>query len=882
MTQPAPLSKLTPQLRDRATTGKWLTWTATLLGAACLFGPGCGDDATLDEVTLTPQRVETVVSVSDVVAGQTVPVSCAVLRGTTVQVGHTDFALVVEPADGVTINGATELVPTRAGELTVACRSQLLEIVDGSPAVVRVSPGQAASLELAPPSDGVVGVPATIDCVARDAFGNAVDVEVSVGSPGASADAEGLTPSAVGETTLTCSAEGLTPVSVPWVVVAGAPVRAELMLDPDQAVVGLGAEVVATVTLYDAGDNVVEAGAVPDELVATPSGLDLAGNVVTAKSTGDYVLTATRLGLDASRPLAVDGTRPALVLDQPDRGTTHGGVGEILVAGKVTDDRGEVALTIGGDPVAVAEDGAFNATVPLGFGVNTLHVEARDAAGNVAETWRAAVWSDEWFALEKPIGPEDRVPKGAALILTQAIFDDKLEPTDGRPKDIADIAEILLVNLDVKALAPDPLTSLLGCDYHLDTFKIEDAEVRITVLDGKVRVEMDLTGFALEISNSGGLLCTFHWGKEPGDWLDGTGPLNISADAMKVVVYVSAKAEDGKAVLDVTVDDIEFNGAFNVDIPVVTDIVDGLFNVVLDIFKGLFGDLVSSIFGTLFESLNLTQALPIPVLGSDTPNTVHLETVVNQILFSEGQVLVELDATAYAEVSKRPWAHLGSPRYTGCGATKPLPASVKDKALIALHDDVLNQLFFAVFDGGSLNLTVTEAALGGAVDLAGFGVKDLVAKVDARLAPVVNSCDGAAQVEIGDLFVDAEFLLGDTPTHMAFWVQGDVGLVLSVVSLPEGGSGIDFELAGLDQLTFEVVTNDGLFAGNDQGLVDLVKGVLIPQLIGGALGDLGPIALPEIALSSIVPGLPEDLVLRIGLETIETGGGLTVVIGGLE
>ncbi|MBT9560541.1 MAG: hypothetical protein IV100_31240 [Myxococcales bacterium] len=854
----------------------------------------CGDDE-LESAAATPLEIQTALPFTALVAGESVTVTCAGVRGTLVDGSVTTFELIVSPDQGLERAGL-DLRFTAAGSYSVACRAPLFELTDPSPETVVVTPAAAATATIAlEPPTSAAGEPVTRRCVLRDDFGNPIDsVASSVVTPAdgyseAASESAGISTlmaQRAGQYVVQCRWDGtsVTSPTTDWEVLPGPAAEVVVKAIPEQPAYPKNAKVDVQVDVYDAYGNVVATG-VPAESLEASTGATVTGSSVTLGESGTTTITATFAGASGDVTLAIDPNPPTLVVKDPTRGTTIDGEAFIQVSGQVNDDRGLGPVFAGDVELPTDGEGRFSTQIPAHYGVNTIHFKVSDLAGNLAQTWRSAVWSSEWFEMISAAPEADRVPGGATLVLTQAIFDDGMTPGNiggvVRPKDIADIAQIILANVDLKSLAPEPLANWWGCDYHLDELEIEDADVKITLEPGYAKLEFTLYGFSLKVSNSGGFLCSFHWGKEPGELLSGTGPLNFSAKAIKAMARVSATALDGSTEVTVDLDDLVLEGTYNVDIIVIDDIVDGFFNIFLGLFKGILGDVVSNLFSTLFDSLNLNQALDVPVLGSDTPNSVRLETRPGKIAFEDDRVIVALDARARADSPKRPHEVLGSPRYAGCGTPAALPDSFEGAALVALHDDLLNQIFFSIWDGGSLDLSLAGDALGD-IDLAGFGVTDLVAKVDASLAPVVNGCDGAAEVEIGDLYIDATFNMGGTPTRMAFWVQGKVGLTFTVGPDANGQSAIDFALSGLDALTFEVVANEGIFAGNDEGLISLVKDALIPQLLGGALDDLGPIALPAIPLSTLLPGVPEGLELRIGLTAVETGGGLTRATGGLE
>ena len=202
--------------------------------------------------------------------------------------------------------------------------------------------------------------------------------------------------------------------------------------------------------------------------------------------------------------------------------------------------------------------------------------------------------------------------------------------------------------------------------------------------------------------------------------------------------------------------------------------------------------------------------------------------------------------------------------------------------MIALHDEVLNQLMFGLWDGGTLNLKLGAEDIGD-FDLAAFGISNLAVDLDGYVSPFFNGCTpGEAVVQLGDLWVDATMEFIGIPTHIGMWLHGDIPLKLEAVEGASGGSEIGFELGTLDGLRFEIVTNTGIFEGNDQGIVDLIKDILLGSVLDGLLGENSSFPIPEFDLSELAPELPEGAVLKVDVGNITTGGGRIKVLGGLQ
>jgi hypothetical protein len=87
-------------------------------------------------------------------------------------------------------------------------------------------------------------------------------------------------------------------------------------------------------------------------------------------------------------------TPPTVGFTAPDEGATSAQP-TVDVRGTARDDRGTPAVTLNGDPVAVAPDGTWTGRVTLTPGENTVTARARDAAGNEATKTHTVTVVDE-------------------------------------------------------------------------------------------------------------------------------------------------------------------------------------------------------------------------------------------------------------------------------------------------------------------------------------------------------------------------------------------------------------------------------------------------------------------------------------------------------
>jgi alpha-tubulin suppressor-like RCC1 family protein len=138
--------------------------------------------------------------------------------------------------------------------------------------------------------------------------------------------------------------------------------------------------------LMDDGDG-DSTGAAPSSTSATPE--PTTSTPSSSGATGSETSEVDETGASSSSTGGpADDTPPMLALTSPRDGRMTP-VRQILVTGTVTDDVGVAALVHAGpdgeQPIEIADDGTFSATLPLEPGANAVTLVARDAAGNEAE-----------------------------------------------------------------------------------------------------------------------------------------------------------------------------------------------------------------------------------------------------------------------------------------------------------------------------------------------------------------------------------------------------------------------------------------------------------------------------------------------------------------
>lgn len=554
--------------------------------------------------------------------------------------------------------------------------------------------------------------------------------------------------------------------------------------------------------------------------------------------------------------------RPAIEITYPPRGATILGPipGPITVTGNVASGAGAITtFQINGQTVTVNANGTFSHTLIPEVGGNTLEVTATDALGTEEYRVQAYHYSST-FTNPTPTGLGNVNP-GLGIYLAQQSIDDKQAPP---PTDLAAIFKGVLDGFDLGSFF-DPNTiiaSSSGFNIYVTSLNFAGSTVVLDAIDGGLFVRASLNQI------TGGLRfdCTTWTCALLGG--DSTGSLSISSIVITANLLITVNPDNTLAVTvanpATSVNNLDIrsnNGWTNFLLSIIEPFIRG--GIVADLESSL-NDQLSTVLGPLLEdglgALAFNQVFSLPRLdGSPPAIDIALES---DFSFSDFQ-----DATpgpqggafglrAWATATTRgtpdanPFnANLGVPMRNGCGAGQQMVIPKAAPLEIVFADDTINQILRAAWWGGLLQFPVDPALLGN-VDLAQYGVTNLIMDVSGYLPPVASDCvDGELRLYIGDLRIDASLDLFGQPVEAVVYVAFDAPI--SLAANPLTGD-IEIVIQAIENVKLEVnVTNEAAL-GVEPALASLLETQLVPAL-GGLLGNGTPLAsfpLPEIDLSS--------------------------------
>ncbi|MBM4353671.1 MAG: hypothetical protein FJ109_07710 [Deltaproteobacteria bacterium] len=310
--------------------------------------------------------------------------------------------------------------------------------------------------------------------------------------------------------------------------------------------------------------------------------------------------------------------------------------------------------------------------------------------------------------------------------------------------------------------------------------------------------------------------------------------------------------------------------------PVLNFVIPGL----LDLLEPLIEDQVGNMLGDLLNQFEVVLPIPLPQLpGAENAVEITFMTKLSSVQFTTQGGELGLGAGFYAPKGVDREV-LGSILRAGCGSgVFGTPSfDTAEKFQIGAAMDMVNELFFSLWYGNGLALKLDSSVLGG-IALDEYGVTDLGVGTTFWLPPILDDCTakGMVEVQIGDLFIDLSFKMMGMPTKISMFVSAALDAVLT-----GQGNEIGIQINGITDIGTQLIKVEGDLGLLGFDIEQLVEGVLVPMIVEQVSNlSLGSFPIPEIDLSSLLPGLPPGTTLSLGNIEIKMSKGFLVFGGEL-
>jgi hypothetical protein len=635
----------------------------------------------------------------------------------------------------------------------------------------------------------------------------------------------------------------------------------------------------------------------------------------------------------------IDSTPPIVTFSTPGRGAflTAGTLADTTVAlqGSVFDTTTPVtSVVINGSTVAVTPGSSsvpFSLTKTARWGVNVVTAEVSDACGNrgvIAQSFvRSAGHTDEvgnnqpgYFSAATTLSSSARARSGLLARLNQTVIDDA---NRGDLDDVASMAQAMLRAQDFdgmiapgQLLATDPMGgSCSGCfagraDTAYDVWRSPDTSKHVnwtgpnvnslSAVNGGLSFSISLFDFDFplrmrlreKVCSCAFCVCASATNSNTVDAWAG-------ADRVDATGVMSVSLAGGVPTVNVTSVNLSTSGMyFSPSCGWAQFICDAISGLVVSLVRNQIEDALESVIRAelppivkgFLSDFRASSSFFVPAPMS---MSLNLSSGLDYLRFCGPNAGVTTGtcsaATGFGELGLYGQVF---PSAKGLPPTIPTAGAIRKDGVfstfsatayqfgLGVKDDLLNQIFWAIWYGGGLSLSsddveaLTDTSLEG-VDLS----------LQATTPPIVMPGRNGNEVEIGlgDAYIDADVdlsaILGgpsSAPMHVGLYLSTIVG---GSIDIDPTNNELQAVLDANPQVWVQVVDIDdpGYQAVMSEFFTELLR-LVLPQMLTHVLGEF---PIPEFQLGGLA-GLPAGTVLRLGNASADRSGDYYRLVGVLR
>lgn len=920
-----------------------LTFTVTGTFYVSCYAPDAG---MLDEdpawITVEPglaAEIESIVEPTEIKAGEWVHIKCSAADrwGNAITSG---FIPVVNPSNGIRPSGLDVQFIT-VGTFAVGCGIENTDTRDDTPVEVTVTPNIAKKIyTILDPLMMMAGNSANVSCETRDFYENRITgFPVSIQHPAAlELNGKTLYTEKAGLYTVKCvpqledwSKFQLFPLSL--TVTPANPEVITLKVVPNKPVYGTNQRIQVTMTTADRFGNVItNAPFAPvvitplsyetivdsqPALVDSPAdGIKMLNGETSGefllRKEGRYMLTFRLLNdqtIFKDLEIRVDGSGPMLSILYPARGATIKGKPSVTLVASVNDSlSGITKLTVNGidlDPATFIKSGQLTYQLPkIHQGLNTFEVAIENSMGQKASETRGFQFSYKYYDVDATKPDESAIRDAVKAYLGRSFFDDGNHelPAD----DLATIMENIVGGLRLENLIPNPIASSGPYKVYIRRITYDKPTVTLSPEKDKLMLGIVINNFDLEVEAEG--KCQFII-----DWCpDVTGFVAVDSFVVDTAINI-VMDENGVFQSSMSFTNFEING-LDIDLDgFIGDLLDWLIDTLVDMFKDMIEraikqqmeSMLNDVMGDLLSKFKISESFQIPSILGSQPTEISFTTFPSAFVLDHPGFWLDMDAVIYGPggISHD---NLGSISRSDCLKTNADDFVIPEDAQVgfAVFDDVLNQALYAIWNTGTLNLSIGDDILGG-LDLPLVVLKKV--DLDFYEAPILTSCntdyvfdpltftgectpdkDQIVQLQVGDLYARIEAEIMGSPMYMELFVQAIALADMYPGEDEAGNSTIAIRLLNVPLIMLDVIEIDPAYLASMAMTKDEFYNGIIAPLIGPLLEklptcqELFEFAIPVIDLNSLMADIPVGSTVKFYVEQFFRDNGFTSVQGHLE
>ena len=606
------------------------------------------------------------------------------------------------------------------------------------------------------------------------------------------------------------------------------------------------------------------------------------GNTMTFQVEGIGTIRAfyaMNTGLSDEVAVVVDAAGPVIQVTSPPRAASLHTSMDLRVKGSIKDPGGVVSATLNGAPLTLGPGGVFDEPLPTKHGLNMIEIEAEDVVGRTARHLQSFFLTNKYYPVPEGLSSLAFVPSGVLVWLDQDAFVGASGP------DFASLSHLVqefLLAFDLAALIPSPAAgqSIAWCNYdiYLSNLSYDSPQIELWPAVGGLDIHISVPNLSGDIwAPAPELACPDMEGK-------------MTANAVTIEAFAAISLPpSGDLQVSLEEIEVEFVG-LSLDLyGIIGELVQAMLwfflsdmtEMIEAEFEAQLKSQIESQLETLLGQVNIDASFAVPPFMPGAPGaTISAHFRPAQVKTGAWGVEYTMDA-AFSTPDPTGLEAPGPAARSGCMAGPPSVATTEEvhPIEVALHDDVLNQIVFAVWRDGGTNTVLdadTMAAMG--TDPSEMGVDDLSLETTALLPPFISDChpDGALRIYIGDMRMDVSASVLGIPLEMVLYLYFSAKLDILVTGQP-GDQTVEIQYGEMDWAEMHVGSLNEEWEGQETLFGMMVEETFMPAFLEGLQSFPYGFNVSEIPIHELLPVFDGEFVLVPVLDAFERRTGYSLI-----
>lgn len=570
--------------------------------------------------------------------------------------------------------------------------------------------------------------------------------------------------------------------------------------------------------------------------------------------------------------------QPQIIIDYPKRAAElEGPPFTVVVKGHVIHNAAPIAwLVINGEEVDVVND-QFTWPFEAQQGLNIIEAELFDQFDGHDRVVQTFLMAKGYTPMNAANPAVSMIPDGVMVYIGPTVWDDN----NPDPNDFATFFNYFLDGMNLQSMVPSPLFSNGEYDVKMKNLTYGKPQLDITCINGGLALKVTIPNIKADID------------ADSKKWYlpDASGSVKASSIVVSMNVMLSVDAAGNVNAVVQNVDgqvnnlDISLDGVLGFLLNWIIDFFEGTFTSMMeDMLEDTIKDTIPPAIESALENLAFDTEFQVPPLFGDAdPITLSMKSGVSTLDFTPAGGVIGLKAAVVAPKGVDADSK-GSIHRSGCLTDEgKFGFWMMNELEMALFDDFLNQIPYAMWWAGLLTIPLDPASMGGG-SFEEYGIEEMSLTATALLPPVITSCPsgGKTLIQLGDMELDASFVLWGMEVDVTMYVSFEAEIEIGVESNPPPPQ-MTMGVTKITTVKLELATVSENLVGSEDSLRLLIKQHVVPLILEQITGDaLASIPLPEFDIGGMVEGVPAGTKLEMTPKMVYRDKGYTSISGSVH